>query len=344
MPIPVTLITGFLGSGKSTLINRIMAEKPTTRFGLIVNEFGDVNLESQIVEAGKDEITELSNGCMCCVVRADLLSAVKGLLDRQPFIRHIILEASGLSDPVPIAATFLNDTLGGQLRFDSILCVVDTVNFFESAEDFLITAQQLEYSDFILLSKTDIAPAEQVVKVRKFIMALVPSARILVLDDSFSADLVLDSSILNHDSIVDLEIEEHSHEGMKESHPNPDPITQKHTDENSIQGHKGRVYHHVHESVDTFFYKSKRALDPERFGNFLRLLPRSVFRAKGFLYFPDSRAAGKKYILQLVGRRANLEAKPWGEEEERQSAMVFIGRGFDTQALEQSLRECELSA
>jgi len=314
MKIPVTLITGFLGAGKSSFINRILDDNPGVRFGLVVNEFGDVNLESQIVDAGKNEITELSNGCMCCVMRDDLISSVKALLDKGPDIGHILLEASGLSDPVPIAAAFVLNDLDGTLRFDAIVCIVDTVNYLDSIEDFAIATQQLQYSDFILLSKTDIAIPEETARVRKFILSRKKNACILEIDAGFSTALVVDSSPLDHDDIVALEVEDH--------------------------------HHHDHEEVETYFHKSGKPLDLDRFGHFLTLMPSGVVRAKGFLHFTggkmEENTEDRKYVLQYVGGRPMLEMKSWKEGEEKQSALVFIGRGFDKDALRENLANCEV--
>ncbi len=314
MKIPVTLITGFLGAGKSSFINRILDDNPGIRFGLVVNEFGDVNLESQIVDAGKNEITELSNGCMCCVMRDDLIGSVKALLDKGPDIGHILLEASGLSDPVPIAAAFVLNDLDGRLRFDAIVCIVDTVNYLDSIEDFAIATQQLQYSDFILLSKTDLATPDESSRVRKFILSRKKNACILEIDAGFSTALVVDSSPLDHDDIAALEVEDH--------------------------------HHHVHEEVETYFHKSGKPLDLDRFGHFLTLMPPGIVRAKGFLHFTsgtkEENREDRKYVLQYVGGRPMLEMKSWKEGEKKQSALVFIGRGFDKDALRENLANCEI--
>ena len=336
MSIPITLVTGFLGSGKSTLINRVIADNPEKRFGLVVNEFGDVKLESQIIEAERDEVAELSNGCMCCVVRGDLLKTVSGLLQKGPNIGHVVLEASGLSDPVPIANTFLNDNLGGRVRFDSVVCVVDPLNFLSSMKDFSVAEVQLRYSDFILISKADVATPGQVERVRRIILSLQPDARIFEMGPGFSTDLVFDTSNLDHGEIAELEIEAHHHDGDGEEDDDETPGV--------VLGSDGRkIYHHVHESVETLFYKTRKPMDLERFGALMHRLPKEIVRAKGFLDFSDPKAAGKKFVLQIVAGRPVLEAKPWSAGETRQSAMVFIGRDFDKEKLLTQLAACEVA-
>ncbi len=307
MKIPVTLVTGFLGAGKSSFINRILEENPELRFGLVVNEFGDVNLESRIVDAGKNEITELPNGCMCCVMRDDLIGTVASLLEKKSDIGHILLEASGLSDPVPIAAAFVLNDLDGRLRFDAILCVVDTVNYLSSIEDFAVAVQQLQYADFILLSKLDLATPIQAQSVRNFILGWKKNACIVDMDESFSTALVVDGSTHDHDDIAALEDQDHCHD---------------------------------HDHVETYLHKTNSPLDMDRFTRFLETLPPGVVRAKGFLRFAGDKYDGKKHIFQYVGGRTMLTLKPWEGEEERLSALVFIGRDIDQAFLRAGLERC----
>lgn len=355
--IPITLVTGFLGAGKSTLINRVLEGNPDVRFGLVVNEFGDVKLESQIIEAGAaDAVTELSNGCMCCIVRSDLVTTVEGLLAKAPDIGHIILEASGLSDPVPIANTFLNEDLGGRVHFDAIICVVDAVNFLSSLDSYNVAEVQLGYSDYILLSKADLATPEQLAETKKIILAMRPDARILEIGEDFPMDLVFDTSNVDHSELAGLEIEEHrhhhgaddddddddhDHDDDDHDHDDDDHDHEHEHEDGAADGHK--LYHHAHESVDTLFYKSSRPLDLDRFGDLLHDMPREVIRAKGFLLFSDRKASKAKYILQMVGPRPVLDAKPWARGESRMSALVFIGRGFDKKDLLEKLKACEVA-
>ena len=343
MSIPITLITGFLGSGKSTLINHVIADNPDIRFGLVVNEFGDVKLESQIIEASGDQVAELSNGCMCCVVRGDLNKTVAGLINKAPDIGHIVLEASGLSDPVPIANTFLNDELGGKIRFDAVICVVDPVNFPTSIKEYPVADAQLKYSDFILLSKVDIATPAQIAATKKLILQRRPDARILDMGADFATDLVFDTSRVDHSQLAGLEIEEHHHHEHEEG-ADDDDDEDEHGPSGIVKGADGKMhYHHSHEPVQTLFYKTKTPLDLQRFGVMMRQLPVDVIRAKGFLDFADADAKGKKFVLQMVGGRPVLNAKPWEPGEVHQSAMVFIGRKFDRDAITAMLKKCEHS-
>lgn len=308
--IPITLVTGFLGAGKSTLINKVMADNPGRRFGLVVNEFGEVGLESQILGSGAEGMAELSNGCMCCVVRSTLRTTVEDLLARAPGIDHLILEASGLSDPVPIANTFLNDNLGGRVSFQAILCVVDALGFASALEAYPIAGTQVEYADYVLLSKSGLAPPGRPREVRGLVHGIRPGLPFLELSAGFPSDLVFETSSLDHGRLGDLEAE-------------------------------SGLHHHVHEEVDTLLFTTQAALDPDRLGLLLKDLPLGIVRAKGFLHFSGRRAGREKYLFQLVGARVVLETRPWGRGEGRMSALVFIGRGFDKALLEARLRSCE---
>ncbi len=312
--IPITLVTGFLGSGKSTFINRVVENFPGRRFGLIVNEFGDVQLESNIVKASEERIVELSNGCMCCVIRGDLLSTVDRLLRRQPDIDHVILEASGLSDPVPIANTFLNADLNGTIRFDAIVCLFDVENYERNFRDYSVSHVQLEYADFIVLTKTDAADPDDTKAAREFLSTVDTEARIFTVDEALDPDVVIDTFTGDHADIRDLEIADHHH------------------------GHAG--YHHAHEDVEMLFFRADRPLYADHFGFVFQHMPEGVVRAKGFLDLADEEAEDAKYILQYTGARKDLYSVDWKPGEKRQSALVFIGKNFDAAALRLRLEAC----
>ena len=336
MGVAITLITGFLGAGKSTLINRIVREHPNRRFGLVVNEFGDVKLESQIIDAPGSGITELPNGCMCCVVRSDLIAAVESLRERDPAIDHIIIEASGLSDPVPIAATFLDYESISDLYLDSIVCVVDAERFLESLDHYEIAAQQILFSDYLVISKLNPSQPAPLTNLIKAIQPLRPKGRIFPVDDSFSTDLIIDPYGGDHGDIRNLEIAEHDH--GNEGHIDHDD----HEDHEAIEHRSdGReLYYHRHERVETMFYTTERSFLPESFGQFLNSLPSGLARAKGFVQFGGPKADGAKYLLQVVGARPDLERRDWAAGESRRSALVFIGRDIDPEGLRLRLDAC----
>lgn len=327
--IPMTLLTGFLGSGKSTLINRIVKARPDVKFGLVVNEFGDVKLESQIVEARDGEVMELSNGCMCCIVRTDLTQSVRGFLDQRPEVDHLLVEASGLSDPLPIAQTFAADDLGGRIRFDCIVSLVDVVNFSSHMKDFSVAVNQLRHADFVILTKTELVTAKAVQEIKNLVSALAPKAEIYDHQEKTLFDLVLDTSTSDSSRLDGLMV--------YQSLP-----TLKQGQSKLPTGKRGNLkqsYSVRHDKVQTLFWKQEKPMDFKKLGALLDNLPPAVVRAKGFIYLNTTEAHRLKVIFQSVAHRNTLDAKPWEEGEKPQTALVFIGKGLDTEALKKALEE-----
>lgn len=307
-PIPITLVTGFLGAGKSTFINRIIAENPRVRYGIIVNEFGDVALESEIIEADEDAILELSNGCMCCVVRTDLIKAVEALLDESNRIEHILVEASGLSDPVRIAQTFIENSAEGRVSFDSILCLVDVENFLETEAHWYIVSSQLNYADFVLLTKTADATPDTIDAVVAHIRDTTHRAEIVRLDGDVPLALLLESGCSRGAD---------GYDATKHAEPHADDVV-------------------------SVFFSENRCFENAVFDEVFREFSGRVFRAKGYFAVPDGAWREFKHIFQYVGSRRELKRKPWDADEQRRSAGLFIGRNFDPDELTKRLMAASL--
>lgn len=359
--VPLTLLTGFLGSGKSTFINRILKEKKDVQFGLILNEFGDVQLESQIVKTHEDDVVELSNGCMCCVARDDIFQSVTDLIMKKPELDHIIIEASGLSDPAPIAGVLMalpfSRKLKIKLHLDTTLCIIDPTTFLQRKEDYVIVTQQLEFASIILLSKTDLASTTQLEKTKAEIRRINPNATINTTQDDLN--IILDTSTIDHTSIKQLaqeyetkkhahKHEEHSHSHEHEHNHNHGPKhTHHHKEEHGHKhehdcGHDHNHEHHhdhVHEDVDILFFKDEKPLNYATFKQVMQDLPKSIIRVKGFCYF-GGEYAQTKIVLQCVGSRQDGLINQWESNEKKQTAIVFIGKGFDKKALEEQLLAC----
>ncbi|MCU4162030.1 GTP-binding protein [Acidiphilium sp. AL] len=291
--VPVTVVTGFLGAGKTTLLNRILREAQPRRIGVLVNDFGDINIDSQLIASVESDRIALTNGCICCSIRNDLVSAMAGLVLDQPGLDHVVIEASGISDPVGIAETLFQPMLTSRLSIDGIIAVVDTMNYpdldFDETE---LALRQIAVADIVLLNKIDLAVAEKLVGLREDMRLCSPRARFI---ETCHAEVPL-SLILGLDAASYLAIRQQ-------------PSAHHHAD----AGH-GFV---------SMSWRSERAVDLKRFREFVRTLPIAVYRAKGFLHLasPDTQCA----TFHLVGKRSSLEAALTTSPSSR-SELVFIAR------------------
>lgn len=364
--IPLTIITWFLGSGKTTLINQILKKNKDLKIALIVNEFGDVSLESQFINSTNEEIVEMSNGCMCCVVRKDIIDTVQMILDKRPDTDYIIVEASWLSDPVPIAQTFLMN-MEDTIRLDSVLCVVDCLNIETNFEQFEIAMAQIQYADIVLLSKHTLLDSETLERIEKLIYKFSPYTRILKITEDLPLDLIIDTNKFDHTTLEELEVTSHKY-GEKHHHKHSEscdsgechhkeddcdcghPHHEHSKDErhhhehsegcgcNHEHGHHHHEHHHEH--VDEVFVKLEQPISMERFTQFLKDLPKGVFRGKGFLYSSDKEVEWQKLLFQYVWARIDVMPTEWDKDEVKQNALVFIGKWFDSEKVKEAFKKC----
>ncbi len=303
MKIPITLITGFLGSGKTTLINDIIKNRKDLNIGLILNEFGDAKIESSVIEEASEDIIELNNGCMCCVVRSDIDEAIYRLLDHKKDINYILVEASGLSSPLPIVNTFMSESLRNKIRLDSVICVIDCLNF-EKTTNFITMINQLTSCNFIVLTKTDLVEEEKIEDIKGLIKEINPNVKIfLKKEDCF--DEILDKSVL-------------------------DPSILKNLEKESI---------HDKEKFDHVIFKTEKLVDFSKFNDYFSESIPNLIRAKGFFRFYENSPYDKKYVLQVVGSHKYLSDKEWVEDEKKQSALVLIGRNLDKEKIKSDLNK-----
>lgn len=355
--MPVTIITGFLGSGKTTLLNHILSDKQGLKVAVLVNEFGDINIDSQLLVSIDEGMVELSNGCICCTINEDLVDAVYKVLEREEKVDYMVIETTGVADPLPIILTFLGTELRDMTRLDSIVTMVDSETFTPEHFDSEAAFKQITYADITILNKTDLASTEQILNVETYIKSVKEGARILHSEHGkVPLNLVLDVEYNNPNDYTDLVKEEiaqteqdhyqhHAHEHASHASHNSHKHEHEHAHEKHDRhhhNHHAHEHHHHHSSHldnDGFVsisFEADRPFDVKKFETFLQVhLPSEVFRAKGILWFTNSE---DRHIFQLSGARFNLDGEPWHSAPKNQ--LVFIGRNLDANNLRQQLTNC----
>ncbi|MBP6896489.1 MAG: GTP-binding protein [Pseudacidovorax sp.] len=350
--IPATILTGFLGSGKTTLLKRVLTESHGHKIAVIENEFGEENIDSDIlVTESKEQIVQMSNGCVCCTIREDLREALqllaakrrKGLLD----FDRVIIETTGLADPGPVAQTFfMDDEIAESYLLDSIVTLVDAKHAAQQLNDRQEARRQVGFADQIFLSKTDLVSAEDTdalihrlkhmnprAPIEKAHFGEVAIAKVLDLRGfNLNAKLDIDPDFLKADD------HDHAHDHHDHDHEHGE-----HCDHPSHQHDHGHGHHHhVDDDVKSFVYRATRPFDPARLEDFLGAIvniygPR-MLRYKGVL---DMNGTQRKVIFQGVHQLMGSDLGPeWGEGETRESRMVFIGIDLPRDILEQGLDQC----
>ena len=312
--LPVTIVTGFLGSGKTTLLNQILRSDRQEKVAVLVNEFGDINIDSQLLVSYEDEMVELSNGCICCTINEGLVEAVKRILSREERVDRLVIETTGIADPLPIILTFVGSDFRDFTRLDSVITVVDAETFTPEHFNSEVAYKQVLYGDILLLNKVDLVSREQLVALETYIASIKQNPRIIYTRHAqVPLPLILDVGFTQTSNLPEAESREHNH-----SHH----------------------HHHSHHlEVDGFVsmtFESDRPFDVYKFQKFLHEgLSPEVFRAKGIIWFAGSRL---RHIFQLCGQRNNLKSESWSTPPANQ--LVFIGRHLDTDKLRQQLNDC----
>ena len=340
--MPVTIITGFLGSGKTTLLNHILQNQQDLKVAVLVNEFGDINIDSQLLVSVDENMMELSNGCICCTINDGLVDAVYSVLEKGDRIDYMIVETTGVADPLPIALTFLGTELQHLTRLDSILTVVDSEAFTSAHFDSDAAYAQIMYGDIIILNKTDLVNDEKLQELETYINKTKTKARILrsqmgIVPLPLILDVEIDQSAIA--STPKAKHNEH-HDHAHEEHTQEKHIHEEHIhDANCQHDHHDHNHHSDHLENDGFVsisFQSDRAFDLEKFQNFLdKKLPIDVFRAKGILRFAS---IDNRYVFQLSGKRYELKTDDRGKSVNNQ--LVIIGRNLDREELLAQLTDC----
>lgn len=338
--IPVTIITGFLGAGKTTLINKLINENKDTKFALLINEFGEVGIDGEIIATSEQKMAEISSGCLCCVIRDDLIGTVKDLI-KDNDIDHILIETSGLAEPAPIANTFLVDNLGGKINLQSIICLIDGLNFENSISNYKILIEQLAYCDIAVLNKTQLMDISEekknefIVNLKKLVRTYQPMASILENTNTFSSSVLIDN-------ILDLETYLEKKNKSKDSKDCDICEHENHEHHNHHDHvHTGHAHKHEHEEFDEVVYKTFKMLDSEKLDKiFLSKMPTNIIRAKGFLRIKG--LVGIK-LFQMVGTNKTLDSYTFKKDskiDQNQTTLVMIGKNLDTDLITSILDQC----
>lgn len=327
--IPATILTGFLGSGKTTLLKRVLSEAHGQKIAIIENEFGEENIDNDIlVTDSKEQIIQMSNGCICCTIREDLREALQllaakkrqGLLD----FDRVVIETTGVADPGPVAQTFfMDDEIAESYLLDSILTLVDAKHADQQLDDRQEARRQVGFADQIFISKTDLVSAEETEALMHRLKHMNPRApQQAVHFGEVALSEVFDLRGFNLNTKLDIDpdfLKEDAHAGHDHDHD--------HGEQCDHPSHQGGHHHHHDDDVKSFVFRSERAFDPAKLEDFLGAIvniygPR-MLRYKGVLYMQGT---DRKVIFQGVHQLMGSDLGPaWGPDEKPCSKMVFIG-------------------
>ncbi len=339
--IPVTVLTGYLGAGKTTLLNRILSEPHGKKFAVIVNEFGEIGIDNDLVVNADEEVFEMNNGCICCTVRGDLVRIIDGLMRRKGRFDAIIVETTGLADPAPVAQTFfMDEQVGAKTKLDAVVTVADAKWLKDRLKDAPEAKNQIAFADVILINKTDLVTPEELAELEARIRGINPYARLHRTQRSqIALDEVLGRNAFDLDRILDIEPafleaeEEHDHDHHHDHH---------HDHGDGHHHHHGGLKHYHDEEMQSVSLNTDKPLDPDKFFPWVQDLVAvdgpNILRCKGILSFKND---PERFVFQGVHMILDGDhQRPWKEGEARVSRIVFIGRNLPEEKIRQGFESC----
>ena len=362
--IPVTVITGYLGAGKTTLLNRILTENHGRRYAVIVNEFGEIGIDNDLVVGADEEVFEMNNGCICCTVRGDLIRIFEGLMRRRGKFDAIVVETTGLANPAPVAQTFFMDAdVKEAARLDAVVTVADAKWLGERLKDAPEAKSQIAFADVIVLNKTDLVSNDELAEVEGRIRAINPYAALhRAVRSDVPLQAVLERNAFDLDRILEIEpafldAEEdgHDHDHAHHEHDHecgPDCGHDHHPGHHDDE-HQANKNHHAHHAGMTHFHddemhsvsiRHEGAVDPERFVPWLNdLIQREgpdILRSKGIIAFNNE---PRRFVFQGVHQILDGDLqREWKEGEKREARLVFIGRKLKEQEIREGFEKVVL--
>jgi G3E family GTPase len=346
---PVTVLTGYLGAGKTTLLNRILSEPHGKKYAVIVNEFGEIGIDNDLIVNADEEVFEMNNGCICCTVRGDLIRIIEGLMRRKGKFDAIIVETTGLADPAPVAQTFfVDEEVGKKTRLDAVVTVADAKWLKDRLRDAPEAKNQIAFADVILVNKTDLVEEADLQEVEARIRGINPYAKLHRTQRSAIAlDEVLDRKAFDLDRILDIEPDflhgqeqnqDHDHDHHHHDHNHH----HDHGDDHHHGHHHHGVKHYHDEDMQSIALSTDQPLNPDKFFPWIQNLVATdgpaILRSKGILSFKDD---PDRFVFQGVHMILDGDhQRPWKNGEKRESRIVFIGKKLPEEKIRKGFAEC----
>ena len=325
--IPVTIISGFLGSGKTTLLNHILTNQKGLKTAVLVNEFGEIGIDNELIVKTEEEMIELSNGCICCSINGELVGAIEKLIKVNNNVDYIIIETTGLADPLPVAMTLLGSELRDQTRLDSIITLIDAENFNDVVLESSIGRSQIIYGDILLLNKCDLVEEKDIEDTIKKLKEIKKDVRIL---KSIKGNIPL--NLLLSVGLFETDLKNYKESSNSHSHNHDHSHSHDHSHNHD---HSKEDDNKIEDFISVSF-QTKEPFSLRKFQYFLdNQLKSNVFRAKGILWFSESE---RRHLFHLAGKRISIDDSEWVEE--RNNQIVFIGKELDKESILSQLNEC----